>query len=90
MEFLKPLEAAGYAMQETMISPQRFGKPMNRQADFKQCSALGPFLLKASIRTHTLKDKGLQAVLLEAEVCVGGADAPEDVVADAAPEHECR
>ena len=28
----KPMEKAGYSCQKTLISPQRFGKPMNRQS----------------------------------------------------------
>ncbi len=31
----KPFAKAGYEMQETHISPQRFGKPMNRQHCFE-------------------------------------------------------
>jgi len=31
----QPFAKAGYEMQETNISPQRFGKPMNRQHCFE-------------------------------------------------------
>ena len=61
-EFFKPLLLKGYAYEETVISPQRFGKPMNRldgvqsNASLVSCACISCDSLQETITTWQLGD----------------------------------